>query len=311
MTNPSAESRTHDTSKTNAFRRFLGSGTLVVAGCYDALSARLAQHAGFEAVYISGFAVEASQFASPDIGLISRAEMCSHAARIAASVDVPAICDVDTGYGDVLNVQRTVREFERAGIAAIQLEDQVDPKRCPLLEERAVLDRPAALRRVRAALDARSDPDFTVIGRTDGDAISFEEAVARCRMFLEAGVGAVMTPLKQVDGRPMGSLPADAQMEAHARFCSDVEGPAIATSIVPGRTAADMLDAGYQAVVLPTLSFQAAASALLASLREARGNGTAEAYFAAVPKEPDVVGLGLLKLLGVEELLAKQRSYGG
>lgn len=285
------------------------SGTLVAAGCYDALSARLAEHVGFEAVYISGFAVEASQFASPDIGLVSRAEMSAHAARVAAAVEVPAICDVDTGYGDILNIQRTVREFERAGVAAIQLEDQVDPKRCPLLEERAVLPREVAVRRLRAALDARSDPDFTVIGRTDGDEVSFEEAVARCRLFLEAGAGAVMTPLKKVGGGSISSLPPDGQMEAHRRFCREVGGPAIATAIVSGFTYQDMLAAGYQAVVLPTLSFQAAATALIRSLREARGNGTAEAYFRETPREPEVVSLGLLKLLRVEELLATQRGY--
>src|SRR5207302_634732 len=112
------------------------------------------------------------------------------------------------------------------GVAAIQLEDQVDPKRCPLLEERAVLPREVAERRLRAALDARSDSNFTVIGRTDGDEVSFEEAVARCRMFLKAGAGAVMTPLKKVDGRPISGLAPDGQMEAHRRFCREVEGPA-------------------------------------------------------------------------------------
>jgi methylisocitrate lyase len=291
------------------FRLLLEARQLLVSGCFDALSARLAEHVGFAAVYVSGFAVEASQLASPDIGLITRTEMCTHAGRIAASVDLPVICDVDTGYGDTLNVRRTVHEFERAGIAAIQLEDQVEPKRCPLLEERAVLPPAAAEQRVRAAVEARTDPDFMIIGRTDADVISFEEAVSRCRLYLAAGAGAVMSPLKQVDGVPMSSLSPDAQLDAHRRFCQEVGGSAIATSVVPTHTAADMLSAGYSAVVMPTLAFQAAATAMMTALREAVTNGTAEEYFRAVPRDPEVVGLGLLKLLGVEAALETQRRF--
>lgn len=295
---------------TRQLRSLVAAGRLVAAGCFDALSARMAEVVGFEALYISGFAVEASQFASPDLGLITRSEMAGLAARIAATVGIPIICDVDTGYGDPLNVGRTVREFERAGIAAIQIEDQPDPKRCPLVERRTVLPVADALQRLHAAVAARTDPDFVIIGRTDADEISFDEAVARARAYLDVGVDAVMSPLSgPVEGVPFRKLTAAVQLHWHRRFCAEVGGPAYALSIPDGCTADDVLDTGYRAVILPTLSFRAAATAMMQSLRAARGDGTAATYFEDHPADPTVVGLGLLKLLGLQEALETREQY--
>ena len=297
-------------TSTTRLRSLLAQPGLVVAGCFDALSARMAEVAGFEAAYVSGFAVEASQLGSPDVGVITRTEMATHAGRIASAVDIPLICDVDTGYGDVLNVARTIGEFERAGVAAVQIEDQPEPKRCPLVEDRTVLPLDQALRRLGAALEARTDPDFFIIARTDADELSFDDAVTRARAYVTAGADAVMSPLSGlVDGVPFRRLAPEDQMEWHRRFCAEVGGPVFGLSIPATCTATDMFAAGYHAMILPTLSFRAAAIAMMASLREARVDGTATEYFASQPDEEQAVGLGLLRMLGLEADLELRRRF--
>jgi 2-methylisocitrate lyase-like PEP mutase family enzyme len=166
--------------------------TLLVPGAYDALVARVFEQEGFEAIYAGGYAAAAATYALPDIGLLSESEMAQHVARIARAVSVPVIADADTGYGDLANVARTVRDFERAGAAAIQIEDQVFPKRCGHLEGKRVIPREEMVHKVRAALAARRHPDTLIVARTDAIAVTgVEDAIERMLAYAEAGADVI------------------------------------------------------------------------------------------------------------------------
>jgi len=176
-------------------RRLLEGGSVVrLPGAYDGLTARIAQQIGFPAVAFSGNAVSASILGAPDVGLLGMAEVVQHAGRIARNLTIPLLCDADTGYGGVLNVARTVREFEAAGIAGIHIEDQVTPKRCGLLPQGIpVVAREDMATKVRAAVEARSSRDFLVIARTDAKSMhGLEDAAARGRAYIEAGADAAL-----------------------------------------------------------------------------------------------------------------------
>jgi 2-methylisocitrate lyase-like PEP mutase family enzyme len=171
---------------------------LIAPGIYDGYGARLVQNAGFEAAYMTGNGVSACLFGMPDVGLVDLTMIAAHAQRVAACIDIPLICDADTGYGGVVNIRRTVREFEAAGVAAIHIEDQVSPKRCSQLPgARAVLDLPEAAGKIEAAVAARCDRDFMIIARTDcAEGLGMDEAVRRIHAFVEAGADAVFVELK-------------------------------------------------------------------------------------------------------------------
>ena len=170
-------------------------GMLVLPGVYDALGARIVEEAGFEAVYISGFCLEAS-YGLPDMGILTMTEIVSRAASTAAAVGIPLICDADTGYGNAVNVIRTVQEFERAGVAGIHLEDQILPKKCGAFPDKRLVTTGEMVGKIRAAVDARTDPDFLIIARTDAVASGgIEEAVRRGRAYEEAGADAIMVQI--------------------------------------------------------------------------------------------------------------------
>ncbi|MDR5781406.1 isocitrate lyase/phosphoenolpyruvate mutase family protein [Caballeronia sp. LZ065] len=190
-----SSSLSQDASKGARVRAMLARREAVaVPGTHDALGAMLIEAAGFEAVYISGYCVAASR-GKPDIGLISGSEMIAQAAQIVAAVDLPVIADADTGYGDVSNIAETVRALERAGVAAMHLEDQMSPKRCGAMSGKALVDDAEMAGRLRAALLARRSPDFLVIGRTDAVALhGVGEAIRRLKAMAELGVDAVMVP---------------------------------------------------------------------------------------------------------------------
>lgn len=176
-------------------RRLLERGSVVrLPGAYDGLTARIAQQIGFPAVAFSGNAVSASILGAPDVGLLGMAEVVQHAGRIARNLSIPLLCDADTGYGGVLNVVRTVRDFEAAGIAGIHIEDQVTPKRCGLLPQGIpVIARADMVTKIRAAVEARSSRDFLVIARTDARSMhGLEDAAARGRAYVEAGADAAL-----------------------------------------------------------------------------------------------------------------------
>jgi 2-methylisocitrate lyase-like PEP mutase family enzyme len=172
-----------------ALRALIAAPEVVCApGVYDALSARLAEAGGAKAIYMTGFGVAASRLGRPDVGLLTMTEMVSQAAAIADAVDVPVIADADTGYGNPINVIRTVQEYERAGVAGIQLEDQEWPKKCGHMADKTVIPAEEMARKIEAAVAARENPDTVIIARTDALApIGYDEAIRRARLYRDAG----------------------------------------------------------------------------------------------------------------------------
>lgn len=182
-------------ARSGSIRQLLNQKSVLrIPGAYDGLSARMAQQAGFAAVAFSGNAVSASLLGVPDIGVLGMSENIEHAGRIARNLDIPMICDADTGYGGVMNVVRTVRDFEAAGVAGIHIEDQLTPKRCGLLPQGIpVISREEQVGKIRAAVDARRSPDFLIIARTDAKSMhGLEDATARARSYIEAGADAAL-----------------------------------------------------------------------------------------------------------------------
>lgn len=178
-----------------ALRRLMDRKEVVRVPCaYDGLTARIAQQVGFSAVAFSGNAVSASLLGVPDIGVLGMSENIEHVGRIARNLDIPVICDADTGYGGVMNVIRTVREFEAAGVAGIHIEDQVTPKRCGLLPQGIpVVSMEEQVGKIRAAVEARESADFMIVARTDAKSMhGLEDAARRGRAYVEAGADAAM-----------------------------------------------------------------------------------------------------------------------
>ena len=177
---------------TTMLRQLLNSDTLTVAPfVMNGLHARIAESVGFNAVYMTG-AGTAAEKGFPDVGLLSMTEMVANAKYIANAVSIPVVCDADTGYGNVLNVQRTVREYEAAGVAGIHIEDQQFPKKCGFFEGKQVIPMEEHVQKIKAALDARTDTDFVIIARCDAYAVTgWEDTVRRCRAYRDAGADLV------------------------------------------------------------------------------------------------------------------------
>jgi 2-methylisocitrate lyase-like PEP mutase family enzyme len=185
--------------KRQLLRQLLSDGEALVApGIYDGYGARLVQNAGFQSAYMTGNGVSAALLGMPDIGQVDLTLISDHARRVAACIDIPLICDADNGYGGVLNIKRTVEEFEAAGVAAIHIEDQTFPKQCAQFEgARTVLSYEVAVAHIRAAVAAKSDPDFVIIARTDSvGAFGLEEGIRRAKAFIDAGADGVFVELK-------------------------------------------------------------------------------------------------------------------
>jgi 2-methylisocitrate lyase-like PEP mutase family enzyme len=187
-------------------------GLVVAPFVYDALQAKIAQKAGLEAVYMTGFGTAAAR-GYPDVGLLTMTEMADNVAYVSAAVDVPVIADADTGYGNPLNVRRTVRTYERAGVAALHIEDQVFPKKCGFMQGKMVIPQDDMVQKVRAALEARCDPDLVIIARTDALAVhGWDDTEARARAYYEAGADLVF-----VDG-----IRTQEELETYAKRLHDV-----------------------------------------------------------------------------------------
>lgn len=187
------------TQKRRSLREQLkGTQAVRAPGIYDGYGARLVEQAGFTAAYMTGNGVSATLLGRPDVGLVDLTMMSDHARRVAASINIPLICDADTGYGNVVNVRRAITEFEAAGVAAIHMEDQVSPKRCAQMPgDRTVLDFDEAVAKVAAASAARTDPEFVLIARTDSaGSLGLAEAIRRGQAFARAGADAVFVELK-------------------------------------------------------------------------------------------------------------------
>lgn len=257
--------------KTTKLRQLVDSPSLLVApGCHDALGARFLQHAGFSAAYVTGYGVACSLLGRPDVGELTMTEMVTHAGRIAAAIDLPLICDADTGYGGLLNVQRTVREFQRAGVSGIHLEDQQEPKRCAAMGGMTVVDLETAVTRVRAAVEAKNDPDFLVIARTDcRPSLGLDAAIQRAHAFADAGADLVYVELL-------------ASKEEVARVGREVRGAPLLFDVFdhpkfPVMTASELEALGYAVATFPfnsTLAYAQALGDVYGTLR--RTGGAAE-----------------------------------
>ena len=232
-------------TQASGFRDLLKRDGMVVApGAYDCITAKLIEQAGFAAVYMTG-AGTAATLGYPDFGLVTMSEMVANAGRIAAAVDLPVIADADTGYGNELNVFRTVREFERSGVTGIHIEDQEFPKKCGHLEGKQVIPREDYLAKIRAAIAARRDKDFAIIARTDSRAVAgFDEAIARANGSLAAGAD-------------MAFVEAPQTLEEVAAVPRLVKGPCLLNVVRGGKTPdLDLRDAevmGYKLAIVPGL----------------------------------------------------------
>lgn len=201
--------------------------TLIAPGIYDAYGLRLVQQAGFQAAYMTGNGVSAALLGVPDVGQVDLTLIADHARRVVSCADIPVICDADTGYGGLLNIQRTIREFEAAGVAAIHIEDQVFPKRCAQFSgARQVLDAAQALAHIEAAVASRVDQDFIIIARTDSAAsLGLDEAIQRAQMFTRAGADAVFIELKAHPEVILQLQKIRQELDACCLFNIDVGGP--------------------------------------------------------------------------------------
>ncbi len=167
-------------------------GIIAAPGAYDCLTAKIIEREGFPAVYMTGAGTSAASVGKPDLGMTTMTEMVANAANIAATVDVPVIADADTGYGGILNVHRTVQQYERAGVAAIHIEDQDVPKRCGHLDDKEVIGTEEMALKIRAAVEARTDDDFVIIVRTDALAVTgMDDTLRRCEEYVKAGADAL------------------------------------------------------------------------------------------------------------------------
>lgn len=224
-------------------KSMLQSGPMVVApGAYDSLTAKLVEQAGFPAVYMTGAGTSVSH-GLPDYGLLTMTEMVANAGRMAGSIGVPLVSDADTGYGNELSVYRTVQSFERAGVQAIHIEDQVFPKRCGHLDGKELVSREDYAAKIRAAAAARRTPDFLIIARTDARGVAgYDEAIARCNLALEAGAD-------------MAFFEAPQSVEEVAAVPRAVKGPCLFNNVLSGKTPsiphAEIERMGYRLAIVP------------------------------------------------------------
>jgi 2-methylisocitrate lyase-like PEP mutase family enzyme len=232
-------------SQPSKLRALLSAKDMVIApGVYDGITARFVEQAGFSAAYMTGAGTSLSR-GYPDLGLLTLTEMVGNAAVITRTIDLPLIADADTGYGNELNVTRTIREYEHAGVAGMHLEDQVSPKRCGHLAGKEVVGRDEYIAKIRAAVAARRDPDFVIIARTDSRAVlGLEEALARANAALAAGAD-------------IAFVEAIPTLEELAAVPQRVNGPCLLNVVQGGKTPeVNLLDAqamGYRLAILPSL----------------------------------------------------------
>ena len=238
-------------------RQLLARDGLVIApGAYDGVSARLVEQAGFDTVYMTGYGTVASLLGVPDVGLATMSEMVDQARRMVAAVGVPVIADADTGYGNPINVTRTVQEYERAGIAALHIEDQTWPKRCGNMEGKQVIPLEDMVQKVRAAVGARRDPDLLIIARTDArDPNGIEDAIQRGRAYAGAGADVIFVegPRSTVEIEAVGRALAS---ETLLLFNASASGK------VPPVPFQRLCDWGFKLVILPTHTLYVAARAV-------------------------------------------------
>ena len=279
-------------------RALLESGeTIVAPGAFDPLAARLVEEAGFPAVYMTGFGTSAALLGRPDVGLLTMTEMVDNARRIADCVDIPVIADADTGYGNPLNVIRTVGAYEAAGVAAIHLEDQVAPKKCGHMEGKLVIPAGEMAQKIRAATDARAQPEFMIIARTDARAVAgLAAALDRARLYRAAGADALF----------IEALVSDQEVAEAARAFPGV--PLLFNWAEGGKTPPLSLDRlaqlGYRIVIFPISTLLAATAAMRRILGEIAQAGTPAAALPGLPSFGE-----FCDFIGLPEVRAAEQRY--
>ena len=273
------------------FRARIAKKQLIVApGIYDAYGARMVEKAGFEAVYMTGNGVSASVLGRPDVGLVDLTLFSRHAHYAAACVDIPLICDADTGYGNAVNVRHTVREFEAAGVAAIHIEDQLTPKRCGHLPgARPVIELPEAVGKIEAAVAGRTDPDFIIIARTDvasGQGVG--AAIERAKAFHKAGADVLFVELKT----------SPTVIEDMKRITESVDAPFLVNIDGGGKlgelSATEIEKLGFRIAIYPGLERYAAGFAMQEALGALKRDGSTRSVrdrMLTMPQYNEVLGL--------------------
>lgn len=265
---------------------------LVAPGAHDALTAKIIEKVGFQAVYMTGYGQAASHLGQPDVGLLTMSEMADRARNIAEAVQIPVIADADTGFGNAINVMRTMRAYEKAGVAAIQLEDQVAPKKCGHMTGRQVVPKDEMVWKIKAAVDARQDQDLMIIARTDARTVhGLEEALERGKAYEEAGADIIF-------------IESPESVEEMKQINATIEVPVLANMVEGGRTPllnnSELEDLGYDLVIYPTASTYITAKIIKQLMETLMKEGTT----ASLMKEMvtfsefnDLIGLNVIREL--------------
>ena len=285
-------------SKAAQLRAAYTSAPIMVPGVFNALAARMAERVGFQAIYLSGAALSAGLAAVPDVGLLTADEFATAARYLASAVTIPLIADADTGFGEPLNVERTVRLYESAGVAGLHLEDQEFPKRCGHLSGKQVVPAEAMVAKLRAAASARRDPDFVIIARTDARGVSgFDDAVRRAELYLEAGADMIFPEALE-------------SKDELARFAREVRAPLVANLTEFGKTPpfsfAELATIGYSIILYPLTVFRVAMRAAEDALRELKTAGTQAGLLSKMQTRQE-----LYDLLGYRDYESRDRAYFG
>lgn len=270
-----------------------GTDPILLPGCYDALGARLIEQADFDAVYMTGFGTAASLLGRPDVGLLGLGEMVDNARRIVAATDLPVVADADTGYGNPINVIRTVQEYERAGVAGLHIEDQVMPKKCGHMEGKAVVPTEEMEAKIRAAVSARTNPDLVLIARTDARAPhGFDHALERARRFVDAGADVLFVE----------ALTGEDEIETVAKELAGI--PLVFNWAEGGKTPPlpyeRLAELGYRMIIMPIGTLLAATRAMQEVLASIRKHGTPLAALDELPAFgafTDLIGLPEIETL--------------
>ena len=252
---------------TTKFRQLLEQpGIIMAPGAYDCLTAKLVESAGFPAVYMTGAGTSVARLGYPDLALATMTEMLDNASQIASIVDIPVIADADTGYGGILNVRRTVRQYERSGIAALHLEDQDFPKRCGHLDDKRVIPVEDMVQKIHAAVDARTDEDFTIIVRTDAIAVTgWDDSMRRCEEYVKAGADVLFVE----------ALRTPEQIEQAGR---ELNVPLLYNYVETGKSpllpASELERLGFKIVIYPASGILSAMRAVRETLATLKQQGT-------------------------------------
>ena len=282
--------------KTMLLRKYVEAAEiLMIPGVPDALGAKLAEQAGFKAVFLSGYAASASLLGAPDVGLLTMTEMADYARRVADAVGIPVFADGDNGHGNATNVMRTMRQFESAGVAAIFFEDQVSPKRCGHMSGKQVIRAAEMVAKIKAAADARIDRDLLIMARTDALGINgLDDAIERMHRYLEAGAD-------------LSFVEAPASVDDMRRITREIPAPNMANVLAGGRTpilsAQELQDLGFSIAAYPTMLIYAMARSAQRALAHLRSTGTLAGLAESMAFDE------FNAILGLDELRRKETEF--